>query len=115
MQIFRALLLLAWTAMVWVSARAILAAGAGSAGDVFFGDFAHPWRAQFNTDFSVHLLLMALWIVSRERARVRGVLFGIASILLGGAFSFAYILVATFTAQGDVRRLLLGERARAEA
>ena len=113
LQLFRAALLLAWIAMIWVSTRAILAPDAGSAGEVFFADFAHPWRAQFNTDFSFHLLLMALWIAARERSRIRGALFGIASVFLGGAFSFAYILAATFTTKGDVRHLLLGTRAGA--
>jgi hypothetical protein len=108
MQLFRFALLVAWLATLWVSVRAILAMGAGAAGDVFLGDFSHPWRAQFNTDFSVHLLLMAAWIVYREGRSIRGFGFGLAAILFGGAFSFAYFFVATFTAKGDVRRLLLG-------
>lgn len=108
MQLLRSALLVAWLATLWVSVRAILALGAGAAGDVFLGDFSHPWRAQFNTDFAVHLLLMAAWIVYRERGSIRGFGFGVAAVLFGGAFSFAYLFVATFTAQGDIRRLLLG-------
>ncbi len=112
MRVFRAGLLVAWVVTMWVSVRAILAMGAGAAGDVFLGDFAHPWRAQFNTDFSIHLLLMAGWIAYRERMLIRAVLFGLAAIVFGGAFSFAYIFIATLTAQGDVRRLLLGNQSR---
>ena len=113
MRVFRAGLLVAWVVTMWVSVRAILAMGAGAAGDVFLGDLAHPWRAQFNTDFSIHLLLMAAWIVYRER-RLVGIPFGLAAIVCGGAFSFAYLFVATLTAQDDVRRLLLGNRAAAQ-
>lgn len=111
MKVFRTALVVAWVATLWVSVRAILAMGAGSAGDVFFGDLGHPWRAQFNVDFSIHLLLMASWIAYREKSPVRGIPIGLAAILFGGAFSFAYIFIATFTAGGDARRLLLGSRA----
>ncbi|MET0183667.1 MAG: hypothetical protein ABW199_12360 [Caulobacterales bacterium] len=110
MQIFRGLLVLAWLAVVLVSAHAIQAMGAQTAGDVFVSDFSHPWRAQFNTDFSFHLLLMASWIAFREKTLIRGLPFGALAILLGGAFSFAYIVVATFRAKGDMRRIMLGER-----
>ena len=79
--------------------------------DIFMRDFSHPWRAQFNTDFSLHLLLMALWILYREKSLFRGIPFATLSIVVGGAFSLAYILVATFAAKGDFRRLLLGGRA----
>lgn len=111
MQIFRAFLIVAWAATMWISVQAIRAMGARVAGDVFLGDFAHPWRAQFNTDFAIHLLLMASWIAHRERSLIRRISFGLAAILFGGVFSFAYVFVATFTAKGDVRRLLLGDRA----
>jgi hypothetical protein len=108
---FRAALAIAWLVMVWLSAQAILQMGANAAGDVFLGDFTHPWRGQFNGDFAFHLALMAAWIAFREKSPIRGVPFAVASIVFGGVFSFAYIFLATFGAQGDVRRLLLGARA----
>ena len=111
MQIFRGFLAIAWLAMTWVSIQAVATMGAHTAGDVFFGDMAHPWRAQFNTDFGVHLLLMAGWIAYREKSLVRGIPFGLLAILLGGVFSFAYLFLATFAARGDWKVLLLGRRA----
>lgn len=70
------------------------------------------WRSQFDTDFLVHLLLLATWVIWREGANARGYVFGFLSIVMGGMFSFPYILYATFRAQGETKALLLGVHAR---
>jgi hypothetical protein len=111
MRVLRVILIVAWLLVIGVSIHAIQAMGASASGNIFLGDFSHPWRAQFNTDFSFHLLLMALWILYREKSPIRGFAFALLSIVGGGAFSLAYIFVATFAAKGDIRRLLLGDRA----
>ena len=67
------------------------------------------WRTQFDFDFIVHLLLLACWIVWREGANVRAYLFGILSVVMGGMFSFPYILYATYEARGEPGVLLLGK------
>jgi hypothetical protein len=111
MHILRVILIVGWLLVMWVSVHAIQAMGVSASGDIFMRDFSQPWRAQFNTDFSFHLLLMALWILHREKSLIWGIPFAVLSIVVGGAFSLAYILVATFAAKGDVRGLLLGDRA----
>lgn len=111
MQIFRAAVLIAWLVVMWVSIHAVATLGFNQAGATFFGDFSNPWRAQFNADFSAHLLLMAAWIVYRQNYLLLGLLFGLAAVMFGGAFSLAYIFVATFTAKGSFKGLLLGYRA----
>ncbi len=110
MQIFRILVLAAWLAVMWISVQAVSAMGFDGA-NLFFSDFAHPWRAQFNGDFSAHLALMAGWLFYRENNWLTGLLCGIGAIMLGGAFSLLYIFIATFRAQGSFRNLLLGARA----
>ena len=70
--------------------------GAQLAIDVFFGDFAHPWRRQFNLDFVFHLLMFGSWIFWRTRSTPTGIMF---------------VLVALVLAKGDIRKLLLGARA----
>jgi len=111
MQIFRAAVLISWLLVMWISIHAVTALGFNQAGATFFADFGHPWRAQFNGDFAAHLLLMACWIVYREKNLLLGVLFGLAAVMFGGAFSLAYIFVATFTARGSFKGLLIGYRA----
>jgi hypothetical protein len=79
---------------------------------VFFGDLLYlDWRSQFNTDFLIHLLLLATWVSWREGFTTKGFVFGILSIIMGGMFGFPYLLYATFKASGDPARILLGVHA----
>jgi hypothetical protein len=76
---------------------------------VYFGDLIQlDWRSQFNTDFLLHLGLLATWIVWREGFSAKGWLFGVLSIFMGGMFSFPYLLLATYKAKGNPKALLLG-------
>ena len=70
------------------------------------------WRSQFNTDFVIHLLLLATWISWREGFTAKGYMFGFLSIVMGGMFGVPYILYATYVAKGDPKQLLLGSRGR---
>ena len=69
------------------------------------------WRTQFNTDFILYLLIVAIWISWREGLSVRGHVFGALSVVMGGMFSFPYILFATYRAKGDPKKVLLGVHA----
>jgi hypothetical protein len=66
--IFRLALFIGWAVMFAISCHAVSRMGFGAAGGVFIGDFAHPWRAQFNADFALHLLLVAAWMIYRSRS-----------------------------------------------
>lgn len=70
---------------------------------------AMNWRSQFDIDLVIHLLLLATWISWRERFTAKGYLFGFLSIVLGGMFSFPYLLYAIYLANGDPKRVLLGD------
>lgn len=69
------------------------------------------WRSQFDTDFLVHLFLLATWVVWREGATAKAYLYGFLSIVLGGMFSFPYIVYATYKARAEPKALLLGVHA----
>ena len=76
---------------------------------VFFGDLLNlDWRSQFNFDFLVHLFLLATWIAWREGFTIKGYFFAFLSIFMGGMFGFPYLLFATYAANGDPGRILLG-------
>ncbi|WP_157622888.1 hypothetical protein [Solimonas soli] len=110
MTILRVVLAVAWMTILLVGVHAVNSMGLAPGGKVFFEDFAHPWRAQYNADFSIHLLLMAAWITYRERNLAVGLPLGALAVLLGGTYSLAYIFVATFRAGGNVETLLLGKK-----
>ena len=109
MTLLRMFLVVAWLVIAYVTVRAVSQLGLAG-GNIFFSDFNQPWRAQFNTDFGFHLLLMAGWIFYREKSPLAGALCGIGAVLLGGFFSMAYILIATIRAHGDMRVLLTGNK-----
>jgi hypothetical protein len=113
--LFRLALVIAWLVIFWISFQAVSRMGFGPAGDVFIGDFAHPWRAQFNGDFAIHLLLVAAWMIYRSKSWIVGLVCAVLAINLGGVFTLAYLLVVSFQTDGDLRKLLLGQHAREPA
>ena len=70
------------------------------------------WRSQFNFDFIVHLFLLATWVVWREGATKRAYLFGFLSVIMGGMFSFPYIIYTAIKAECNVSEMLLGVHAK---
>ncbi len=108
--ILRTVLLAGWVVMLLFTTRAISALGVDTAGDVFFEDFAHPWRGQFNIDLLLHLGLIGGWIAWREKRILTGVPFAALSILLGGVFTLGYVLACTFTSNGNITHLLVGNK-----
>src|SRR5262245_22796789 len=71
MNAFRFLLVILWVLIIGITWYALRELGS-EGGMVFVTDFSHPWRAQFYTDFSIHLLLFAIWVFWREQSKVVG-------------------------------------------
>lgn len=69
------------------------------------------WRSQFDFDFVVYLLLGATWISWREGSTAKGHIFGFLSVVMGGMFTFPYLLFATYQADGDPKAILFGVHA----
>lgn len=55
---------------------------------------------------------MATWISWREGFTAKGYVFGFLSIVMGGMFSFPYLLYTTYTAKGNAIEVLLGTHER---
>lgn len=106
MQGFRVFVVIGWTVLLAVTLRAVAAMGMG-AGTVFFTDFSQPWRAQFNTDLSLHLLLFAVWVFWREHSKLVGIACAVLCAF-GGIFTLLYLFVSLQRSKGDVRALVLG-------
>lgn len=70
------------------------------------------WPGQFNLDFLFYLWLSALWVAWRHKFSIGGI--GLALLAsVGGILFFApYLIWASFRANGDIAKLLLGEARR---
>ncbi|HRD97871.1 MAG TPA: hypothetical protein PLA97_15890 [Rubrivivax sp.] len=78
---------------------------------VFFGDMARMnWAGQFNLDFLGLLLLSALWVAWRQRFSAGGIALAMLALFGGTPFLCAYLLIAGWRSDRDVRALLLGPR-----
>lgn len=109
MKALQILLAMFWIGITAITFRAVHELGS-EGGMVFVSDFLHPWRAQFNTDFSMHVVLFSLWVFWREKSKAVGLTCALLS-LGGGIFTFFYLLVAVSRAKGNAKSLLLGVHA----
>lgn len=79
---------------------------------VFFHDMAAKnWRTQFDSDFLTYLILTSCWIVWREGRTIMSHFNGFLNIFMGGMFGFPYLLIATYSAKGDIKKVVLGVHA----
>jgi len=77
---------------------------------IFFGDMAAmTWPGQFNFDFLCFLILSALWLAWRHHFSPTGIVLGLLGLFGGSLFLSAYLLIASFSANGNIKTLLLGK------
>lgn len=112
MKVFRLLLLAAWIWIIYLTVHAVMVLGPNWPAVAVQDLLGHAWRAQFNTDFIFHLLLLATWVCWREGANLKGVIFGVLSVVGGGLFSFPYLIVESYRANDSISGLLLGRHAQ---
>lgn len=105
----KVLMVIFWIVLVTITVFAMQSLGS-EGGMVFITDFSHPWRAQFNADFLMHIFLFCIWVFYREESKVVGLIAALLS-LMGGLFTFIYLAYAFHRAKGDPRKFLLGTHA----
>lgn len=110
MNLFRVVLVIAWALLAFITWRAITQLGSDGS-YIIFSDFAQPWRAQYYTDFILHVLLVSCWVFWREPSKAVGAACALACIGGGALITLIYVLIATYRADGDARKLLLGKHA----
>ncbi len=77
----------------------------------FFAEIqAMTWQGQFNFDFMGFLLLSALWCAWRNDFSPIG--FGLAVLGATGGILFLsiYLLILSFSTDGDIKTIMLGRR-----
>ena len=77
---------------------------------IFFGDIAAmTWPGQFNFDFLCFLILSGLWLAWRHHFSAGGIVLGVLGLFGGIMFLAPYLLIASFKANGDIKKLLFGK------
>jgi hypothetical protein len=105
----RILCLALFTSILGYTTIVVIQHGFGLLG-VFFGDIAvMGWPGQFNVDFMSLLTLSALWLAWRHHFSPLGIVLGMLGFFGGGLFLSAYLFLASFSAGGDMKVLLLGK------
>ena len=69
------------------------------------------WQGQFHLDFATYLLLSGLWVAWRHNFSGAGIAMAVGASLIGIIFLSVYLLLALKQANGDMRKVLLGEHA----
>ena len=78
---------------------------------VFFGDIAEVgWPGQFNLDFLGMLMLSGFWMAWRNHFTPGGLVLGVGGLLLGAPILTLYLFILSQQTNGDVKRMLLGDR-----
>lgn len=77
----------------------------------FFSDFGYVWRAQFNGDFLMYIVLTMAWAFYREETMPARILWAFL-LMFGGVFFFPYVLITAIRSRGDVAVFFMGKRAR---
>ena len=72
------------------------------------------WRGQFALDFSCYLLLSFLWIMWRNKFTLASVLLGLAAAVLGIIVFAPYLLYLLAKEEGNLVKVLVGERTHDE-
>jgi hypothetical protein len=110
--LFRTYLVLAWLALAAFTAVVIAHHGMGLF-PIFFGDIAAAgWPGQFDADFMTMLALSGLWCAWRGRWSAQAIAHGLLAFVGGGIVLMITLLVLHTRHNGDMRRVLLGDRAR---
>ncbi len=68
------------------------------------------WIGQFNLDFLCYLTLSGLWIIWRNKFSGNSILIGIVAMILGIVFFAPYLLWLIHKENGDLKRVLVGDK-----
>lgn len=78
---------------------------------IFIANIASmTWNGQFNLDFSCYLILSGVWIIWRNKCNSTSILVGLTAMILGIIVFAPYVLYILKKENGDLNKLLIGNR-----
>ncbi len=110
MTLFRVLLIVMGVVLFVYTIAAVVNEGPNLFANTIPAVAEFGWQGQFHLDFATYLILSGLWVAWRHRFSAAGIVMGLIAANIGIIFLSAYILLASFKANGDMRRILLGDR-----
>ena len=114
MTAFRICLVVIWMVIICYTVAVIVNHGLGLF-SVFFGDMnALGWPGQFNLDFLFMLILSALWVAWRNDFSASGLVLCLIALFGGSLFLSTYLFILTFSANGNIKQVLIGEKRKLE-
>lgn len=112
MTALRLYLIIAWTALIAFTAFVIARDGINLLPDFFGAIGQGHWQGQFNADFLIMLSLSALWTGWRHGWSATGWALAVLAFFGGAGFLLPYLLILLHRQRGDLRGVLLGQRAK---
>lgn len=108
--VFKALLVIQTVGLLAYTYIAFQAEGANFFNIALNNVKSMNWSGQFNLDFFCYLNLSGLWIMWRNKFSGISILTGTVAMILGIVFFAPYLLWLMFKENGEIKRVLVGER-----
>ena len=68
------------------------------------------WSGQFNLDFLCYLTLSGFWIMWRDKFTNKSIILGLVAMVLGIVMFAPYLLWLTNKENGNIKRVLIGDK-----
>ena len=107
MNAFRVLLVASFAAIFIYTLMVFSNADLGLVSQAMTDLKAKNWAGQFDLDFMIYILFVALWLLWRHEFKPVGWLMVLGSFG-GSLFMAPYLLFASLKAKGDVKEILIG-------
>lgn len=108
--LFISLLFILWVVMMIKTILAFQLHGSNVSMQYYGGMLENSWQGHFNTDLLIHSVLLACWIIYREKSKVIGVLCGSAAVYFGAVFSLFYLIVTCIRSNTDTDIFFKGKK-----
>jgi uncharacterized membrane protein YozB (DUF420 family) len=108
--VFKGLLIIQTIAVLIYTVIAFANEGPNLLAIALFNIQSLNWNGQFNLDFSCYLALSGLWIMWRDKFSSKAIAVAIAAMILGIIFFAPYLLYRLIKENGDIKKMLVGDR-----
>jgi hypothetical protein len=78
---------------------------------IFFSNIqTFGWNGQFNLDFSCYLTLSGIWLMWRDKFSTISIVLGMVAMIMGIIVFAPYLLWLLIQENGNIKKVLIGDR-----